>query len=125
MNAHDPASWMRLSAAETRSKGTRLGLLAALMVVLGYPGEISKVASTRWLWWGLAMIPFAIIVRDFYVGLGRSIAAQPESVRGLVKAAGDLTVASWCFYTIVVILPMIGFSGTWAEAHSTSWRGRR
>jgi bacteriorhodopsin len=103
---------MRLSAAETWSKRTRLGLLAALMVVLGYPSEICNVASTRWLRWGLAMIPFAIIVRELYVGPGRTIAAQPESVRGLVKAARNLTVASWCFYPIVFILPMIGLSGT-------------
>jgi bacteriorhodopsin len=105
---------MRLSEAETWSKGTRLGLLAALMVVLGYPGEISMVAGTRWLWWTLAMIPFAIIVRELYVGLGNSIAAQPANVRGLVKSARDLTVLSWCFYPVVFILPMLGFSGTTA-----------
>jgi bacteriorhodopsin len=105
---------MRLSDEETWSKSTRLGLLAALMVVLGYPGEISQVASTKWLWWALAMVPFAIIVRELYVGLGNSIAAQPVKVRGLVKSARDLTVLSWCFYPVVFILPMLGFSGTTA-----------
>jgi bacteriorhodopsin len=102
---------MRLSEEETWSKGARLGLLAALMVALGYPGEISQVNGTRWLWWTLAMVPFIIIVRELYVGLGRSIASQPPSVRGLVKAARDLTVVSWCFYPIVFVLPMLGLTG--------------
>jgi bacteriorhodopsin len=102
---------MRLSDAETWAKGAKLGVLAAIMVALGYPGEIATDFSTKWLWWSLAMIPFAIIVYDLYVGLGKSIAAQPVSVRGLVSAARNLTVASWCFYPVVFVLPMLGFSG--------------
>jgi bacteriorhodopsin len=105
---------MRLSEAETWSKGMRLGGLAALMVALGYPGEISTVASTRWLWWALAMVPFAVIVLELYSGLSKSIANQPESVRGLVVAARNLTVASWCFYPVVFVLPMLGMSGSGA-----------
>ena len=74
---------MRLSRSETVAKSVRLGLLAAIMVVLGYPGEISTDAGTRWLWWFLAMIPFVWIVYELFVGLRNSIAAQPENVRGL------------------------------------------
>jgi bacteriorhodopsin len=106
---------MRLSQAETIAKGTKLGLLAALMVVLGYPGEISILPGTRWLWWSLAMIPFLIIVYDLFVGLKKSIASQPESARGLVSAARWLTVVSWCFYPVVFVFPMIGFTGSSAN----------
>lgn len=102
---------MRLSSAETRYKATKLGLLAALMVVLGYPGEISADPGTRWLWWSLAMIPFAIIVYDLFVGLTASIASQPVGARGLVSAARWLLVLSWLFYPIVFVFPMIGFTG--------------
>ena len=102
---------MRLSAAETIAKSTKLGLLAALMVILGYPGEISNVAGTRWLWWGLAMIPFLIIVYDLFVGLKKSIDSQPASARGLISTARWLTVISWCFYPVVFVFPMIGFTG--------------
>lgn len=102
---------MRLSSTETWSKGTRLGLLAALMVILGYPGEIASDASTRWVWWILAMLPFIVIVRELYVGLKESIASQPENVRGLVDAARWLTIASWSFYPIVFVFPMIGLTG--------------
>ena len=102
---------MRLPAAETRAKATKLGLLAALMVLLGYPGEISGDANTRWLWWGLAMIPFVIIVYDLFIGLRNSIESQPAGARGLVSAARWLTVVSWLFYPIVFVFPMIGFTG--------------
>ena len=102
---------MRLSRSETVAKSVRLGLLAAIMVVLGYPGEISTDAGTRWLWWFLAMIPFVWIVYELFVGLRNSIAAQPENVRGLVNVARWVTVLSWSFYPIVFVFPMIGLSG--------------
>ena len=102
---------MRLSGAETRAKATKLGLLAALMVLLGYPGEISSDPGTRWLWWSLAMIPFVIILYDLFIGLRNSIASQPKEVRGLVSAARWLTVVSWMFYPIVFLFPMIGLTG--------------
>ena len=102
---------MRLSSRETWSKGARLGLLAAIMIILGYPGEISTDAGTRWLWWVLAMIPFCWIVYELFVGLKVSISRQPENVRELVSSARWITVLSWSFYPIVFVFPMIGLSG--------------
>jgi bacteriorhodopsin len=107
---------MRLSAAETKSKSIRLGSLAALMILLGYPGEVSADPGTRWLWWTLSMIPFTLILIDLFAGLKQSIASQPEGVRGLVKGARTLTIASWCFYPVVFILPMLGLTGGAATA---------
>jgi bacteriorhodopsin len=106
---------MKLSKAVTFSKSVRLGFLAALMVALGYPGEVSDVASTRWLWWSLAMIPFLWIVYELFVSLKSSISNQPEEARGLVSSARWLVVLSWAFYPIVFIFPMIGLSGGAAE----------
>ncbi len=102
---------MRLTRAETIARSTKLGLLAALMIVLGYPGEIATESGTRWLWWSLSMIPFALIVTDLFVGLKASIATQPASVRGLVSSARLVTVLSWSFYPLVFVFPMIGFTG--------------
>jgi bacteriorhodopsin len=98
---------MRLSQSETVKKASRLGLLAAVMVILGYPGEISSDNGTRWIWWALAMLPFVVIVYELVVGLGKSLAAQPESVRGLLSSARWLVIVSWCFYPVVFALPMI------------------
>jgi len=106
---------MKLPTAESWAKGTRLGLLAALMVILGYPGEVATSFGVRWLFWVLAMVPFLIIVSDLFIGLRESIAKQPDNVRGLVNTARWLTVLSWAFYPLVFIFPMIGFSGSGAE----------
>ncbi len=103
---------MRLPGNEGTRKATRLAFLAALMVILGYPGEVSADSSTRWLWWCLSMIPFLIIQFELFVGLKGAIAAQPASVRGMVSAARYITVVTWLFYPIVYILPMLGLSGS-------------
>lgn len=102
---------MRLSPGRTRTLAVRLGLLAALMIVLGYPGEVSDDDTTRWIWWALACVPFAWIVYELFVGLSASIANQASNVKSLVILARNITVLSWLFYPIVFIFPMIGFTG--------------
>jgi len=102
---------MRLSPSESVRKAVKLGALAALMVALGYPGEIAADSATRWLWFSLSMIPFVIIVYDLSVGLKTAIVAQPEAARGLIKSARTVTIASWCFYPVVFVLPMLGVTG--------------
>ncbi len=106
---------MRLSRSETISKSFLLGTLAVVMISLGYPGEISVDGDSRWGWWALAMLPFIWIVYELFFGLKKSIAEQPENARNWVNFARWLTVASWSFYPIVYIFPMIGFTGGNAE----------
>jgi bacteriorhodopsin len=102
---------MRLSQAETISKATKLGSAAALMIILGYPGEIAADNGTRILWGTLSAIPFTYIMWQLFQGLGASIEGQPESARGLVKQARLLTFASWGFYPIVYMIPYTSLSG--------------
>jgi len=106
---------MNLEPEETRDNCIKLGSAAALMIVLGYPGEVSPNMSTRWLFWALAMVPFVYIVYTLFVGLSGSVADQPERARGLVNGARWVTVLSWCTYPIVYILPMMGVSGASAR----------
>lgn len=99
---------MRLSQSETVSKSTTLGAAAALMIALGYPGEVSAgIDSTRMIFGALSMIPFLYIVFTLYVGLGEAIKRQPENVRGLVSLARNVTVLSWFFYPVVYFLPFV------------------
>ncbi|KPF93223.1 xanthorhodopsin [Novosphingobium sp. AAP83] len=106
---------MRLTREETISKSVRLGFAAALMIALGYPGEIASDIPTRALWGTLSAIPFLYIVWELFSGLGASIDRQPESVRNLVKKARLLTFASWGFYPIVYMAPYANISGADAE----------
>ncbi|CAE8705369.1 unnamed protein product [Polarella glacialis] len=62
---------MKLPQAETVSLSWKLGLASALMVALGYPGEIQEDLSVRWFWWCLSMIPFCYVVFTLACRLGR------------------------------------------------------
>lgn len=103
---------MGLSSSETFKKSLRLGGLAVLMILLGYPGEISDEAGTRWLWWSLSMIPFLFIVYELFVGLSGTPDGQPAAAQKLIGYARFLVVASWAFYPIVFVLPMLGIEGS-------------
>jgi bacteriorhodopsin len=102
---------MKLSNSETVSRSVKLGGAAALMIILGYPGEVSENVGTRAIFWILSMIPFLYIVRELVVGLKESISKQPDEVKGLINAAAILVVASWAFYPIVYLLPLVGVTG--------------
>lgn len=102
---------MRLSREETISRTIRLGSAAALMIVLGYPGEIAGDIPTRALWGTLSAIPFIYIVWELFRGLGESIKQQPANAQNLVRKARLLTFASWGFYPIVYMAPYAGLTG--------------
>merc|ERR1712018_814914 len=78
---------MKLPAAETVSLSWQLGVASALMVSLGYPGEIQDDLSVRWQWWSMAMVPFCYVVFSLVVGLNEATDKQPDSVKDLVVAA--------------------------------------
>merc|ERR1711904_541361 len=98
---------MRLDESETVKRCTYLGVSSALMIINGYPGEISGAPTTRWFFWFLSMIPFTYIVYTLFVGLKASQDSQPEACRNQVKWACWATVFSWCTYPIVYIFPML------------------
>merc|ERR1712018_1105045 len=99
---------MGLPADETVTKSWNLGLSSAIMVALGYPGEIQDDPKGRWMWWLFAMIPFLYVVQELAVGL--SAASQKlatthgESVASLTGYARWLTVISWLTYPFVYII---------------------
>jgi bacteriorhodopsin len=101
---------MRLAAGPTRSLIVRLGIAAAAMILLGYPGETSAAGApfsfdARGVWGLLSTIPFAYILFVLYTELGRAIGRQPVEVRGILRGVRILLVASWGFYPIAYIVP--------------------
>jgi bacteriorhodopsin len=106
---------MRLSQAETVSKSVSLGAAAALMIILGYPGEVADTTQARMVWGTLSSIPFVYIVWQLFAGLGASINGQHESVRGLIKTARLVTFASWGFYPMVYMIPYTSLAGSTVE----------
>jgi len=102
---------MGLPADQTASMGWKLGVSSALMVALGYPGEIQDDNNQRWKWWGMAMVPFAYVVYTLLIGLNEATDKQPEAARGLIVKARNLTAISWLTYPGVYIIKMVGISG--------------
>lgn len=105
---------MRLSKADRGNKMVLLPVLAAAMIILGYPGE-TGVGGNRIVWWGLAMLPFLWILYELVVGLSGSVGRQPGEVKPLVRGAIWMTLISWSFYPIVYLFPFLKISGAGAE----------
>jgi bacteriorhodopsin len=98
-----------------RSMIIRLGGAAALMIVLGYPGEIAGDAAVKWGWWIAAMIPFAYILYVLYTEFGAAVANQTPRIAGMLKNMRSLLVVSWFFYPIAYLVPLTGLDDASAE----------
>jgi len=109
---------MKLPADETASLAGKLGAAAAVMVCLGYPGEVSENLAVRWFWWTLSMIPFCYVVSSLVVGLADATAKQPNAkIVQLVTNARYLTVISWCTYPVVYAVKSVGLAGATATVY--------
>ena len=102
-----------LALAKEKQGGliAKLGLAAAAMIILGYPGEISMDVGTRALWGFLSTIPFVYIVWVLWTQLGSAMGRQPERVSVLFRNIRLLLLATWGFYPIVYMAPFLDISG--------------
>lgn len=87
---------------------TRLVIASGLMILLGYPGEISNDIPTRHLWGILSTIPFAYILYVLWIELGKQIENETPKVKKLLSDTRYLLLATWGFYPIVYALPQFG-----------------
>ncbi|TFD85230.1 MULTISPECIES: bacteriorhodopsin-like [Cryobacterium] len=91
---------------------TRLIPAAALMIALGYPGEMASDNLTRGIFGLLSSIPFAYILYVLFVELTRSLERQPATVRKTISLLRLLLLATWGVYPIAYLLPGIGIDGS-------------
>ncbi len=97
-----------LSKIESRGLLSKLAFAAFLMIALGYPGEITKDNTLIRAAWGTAStIPFVYILFVLFKQLDASIVHQPETVAPLIRGARLLTLASWGFYPLAYMIPML------------------
>ena len=92
----------------------RLSAAAVLMIVTGYPGEVTTDTATRLIWGTISTIPFLYILYVLWVELGKVLATQPEKVRVLVRNLRLLLLATWGVYPIAYLAPVLGFDGAGA-----------
>jgi bacteriorhodopsin len=91
---------MALSAAVSRPLLLKLVIAAALMIGLGYPGEVSDDWTTRLIWGVLSSLPFLYILYVLWVELTKALDTQPPVVRGLISLARLVILVTWAFYPI-------------------------
>lgn len=84
---------------------------SALMIALGYPGEITTDLTSKAIWGALSTIPFLFILYVLWVELSRSMKTQPEQVRKDLNGLRLLLLATWGVYPIAYMFPMLGIEG--------------
>jgi bacteriorhodopsin len=98
---------LRLEAGKARSLLTRLVIAAALMIALGYPGEVISDPegwTTRVIWGTLSSIPFFYILYVLWVELTKSLDTQPAAARKLIEVARLVLLITWAVYPIAYAL---------------------
>ncbi len=99
---------MALTRATQRSLLYKLVPASALMIALGYPGELSSDTLTRGVWGALSTIPFLYLLYVLFVELSRSVERQPAEVVHTIKMLRISLVGLWGVYPIAYMFPMIG-----------------
>lgn len=110
---------LALARSVQRGLLVRLVPAAALMIILGYPGEISGDNGIRGLFGLLSTIPFLYILFVLFTQLSKSLALQPEGVRKTLGNLRFLLLLSWGVYPIAYLLPLLNVSG------ADAWVGKQ
>lgn len=97
----------------------RLIPAAALMIALGYPGELSGDNGIRNLFGTLSSIPFVYILYVLFVEVTKSLDKQPEQVRKSIGQLRLLLLITWGVYPIAYLLPQLGIDG------AAAWTGKQ
>jgi bacteriorhodopsin len=99
---------MALGRAAQRSLLFKLVPASALMIALGYPGEIATSTGSRLLWGTLSTIPFIYLLYVLFVELSKSVVRQPPEVQHTIKMLRIALVGLWGVYPIAYLFPVIG-----------------
>ena len=101
-----------LAKAVKRSLLIKLVPAAALMIALGYPGEIAEANGARLLWGTLSTIPFLYMLYVLWVELGAALKQQDDVVRTKMRNLRLLLIGTWGVYPIAYLLPVLSSEGS-------------
>ncbi len=101
---------LALGRAAQRGLLYKLVPASALMIGLGYPGEIASDNGTRLLWGTLSTIPFIYLLYVLFVELSKSLDRQPDEVKHTIKMLRLALVGLWGVYPIAYLFPVFGGS---------------
>ena len=84
---------------------------SALMIILGYPGEVTAEIAPKAIWGALSTIPFLYILYVLFVELSKAAKNQPNQVGKDLAGLRWLLLATWGVYPISYMFPMFGLDG--------------
>ncbi len=99
---------LALPAERRNTLMPRLVIASALMIGLGYPGEISSDFNTRIIWAIASTIPFLYILYVLWVEITSAAADFDDDTKVLLRNTRLLLLATWGFYPIAYALPLLG-----------------
>lgn len=102
-----------LGASADRRKSLMKTLVPAtvLMIGLGYPGEVATSDSTKWIFWGLSMLPFLYILFTLSGELKAAGARETGAIAASIKNATTILLVTWMVYPIAYLFPVIFDAG--------------
>jgi len=103
---------LALTASVQRSLLFKLVPASALMIALGYPGEISSDTGTRLVWGTLSTIPFLYLLYVLFVELTKSMERQPADVKSTIGKLRLMLIGLWGVYPIAYLFPALGIDGS-------------
>ena len=106
---------MALPKGEGRALLNKLVIASILMIGFGYPGEISENTTTKFIWWGAAMVPYLYIYAALFSKMRPEIEANKGEVGNLLTLARNVLVVTWLFYPISYLAPVLGLTGGTGE----------
>lgn len=90
----------------------RLGGAAALMIALGYPGEIEHENMLVRALWGLAgTVPFLYILSVLWGELAGAVRHDTPGVRQRFARLRWVLLGSWSLHPLVYAFPLLGLTG--------------
>ena len=102
---------LALARAVAKPLLMKLVIASALMIALGYPGEIATENSTRLIWGFLSTLPFLYLLYVLFVELSKSLVRQPVEVRSTVGKLRIMLIGLWGVYPIAYLFPVFGLNG--------------
>jgi bacteriorhodopsin len=95
-----------VTADRRRKLLTTLVPATVLMIAFGYPGEVSTDNGTKWIFWILAMIPFAYILWVLVNELKAAKARETGQVSSLLNTATTILLVTWLVYPVTYLFPV-------------------
>ncbi len=102
---------LALPKAARNSLMPRLIAASALMVALGYPGEVATDPAVRVGWAVASTVPFVYILYVLWVELSKAAASNSGDTKVLLRNTKLLLLATWGFYPVAYAMPLVGISG--------------